>query len=60
MARLRRDFTVPGSQIASIEISSEDGDDTLIGNRGNDFISGDQGHDLPLDDQQGRLFTGPA
>lgn len=44
-ARPNADFTVPGSQIASIQIENNDGDDLLIGGRGNDVLRGGDGND---------------
>lgn len=45
-ARPGSDFTIPGTQIFSIEIDAEvDGDDILIGGIGNDILSGGEGND---------------
>jgi Ca2+-binding RTX toxin-like protein len=40
------DFTVPGSRIASIEVTSEDGNDTLVGGEGDDVLIGGEGNDV--------------
>ncbi len=40
------DFTRPGSRIASIEVTSEDGNDTLIGGEGDDVLIGGEGNDV--------------
>lgn len=47
-ARPNADFTVANSQIASIQIDADDGDDLLIGGSGNDTIKGGAGNDTIL------------
>ena len=46
--RPNADFTVAGSEIASIELSEDDGNDVLIGGRGADTLSGGAGNDQLL------------
>ena len=45
-ARPNADFTLPAAQLASIEITSEDGNDSLYGGEGNDSLLGGTGDDL--------------
>ena len=57
-ARPNADFTAGNPNIASIEITSSDGNDTLIGGSGNDTIVGGDGNDTLIggfgdDDLQG-------
>ncbi len=45
-ARPQADFTAPGSRIALIEITGDDGNDRLFGGLGNDTLQGGLGDDL--------------
>ncbi|MEP3481352.1 MAG: calcium-binding protein, partial [Fuerstiella sp.] len=46
-ARPNADFTVPGTQIASIQVGiTVDGDDVLIGGEGDDTLEGSEGDDV--------------
>lgn len=45
-ARPNADFTIPGSNIASIEIRSDEGNDIIYGGAGNDQILGGGGDDI--------------
>ena len=40
------DFTLPGARLASIEITSDDGNDSLYGDEGDDSLLGGTGNDL--------------
>ena len=40
------DFTLPGARLASIEITSDDGNDSLYGDQGDDSLLGGTGNDL--------------
>ncbi len=44
-ARSEADFTRPGVQVASIEVSGDDGDDVLHGGEGDDTLLGGDGND---------------